>query len=90
MANAELTDPFLVAFRDRIRSALDGSDIAILSATPMQYRLRIVFSLDGQKRSLDFHFDGTPKWTRVEEVGGAGSSRGLIERIHHLLGLISK
>jgi hypothetical protein len=90
VANAELTDPFLIAFRDRIRSALDGSGIALLSATPMQFRLRIVFGLDGQNRSLDFHYDGTPKWTWVEEVGGAGSSEGLIGRLHHLLGSITK
>ena len=90
VADAELTDLFLVAFRDRIRSALEGSDITLLSATPMQYRLRICFGFDGQSRSIDFHYDGTPKWTRVEEVGGAGSSGGLIERLHHLLGSLTK
>jgi len=90
VADAELTDPFLVAFRDRIRFALNGSDITLLLVTPMQYRLRILFGLDGQSRSIDFHYDGTPKWTRVEEVGGAGSSGGLLERLHHLLGSLTK
>lgn len=88
--NAGLTDPFLVAFRNRIRSALDGSGITLLSVTPMQYRLRMLFGRDGQNRSIDFHYDGTPKWIRAEEVGGAGASGGLLERLHHLLGSITK
>jgi hypothetical protein len=90
VANAELTDPFLVAFRERIRSTLDGSGITLLSVNPMQYRLRILFGLDGQNRSIDFHYDSTPKWTRVEEVGGAGASGGLLERLHRLLGSLAK
>lgn len=90
VTTAELTDPFLIAFRDRVSSVLDGSGISLLSATPMQYRLRILFDLDGRRRSIDFHYDSTQKWTRVEEVGGAGSSEGLLERLYQRLGVITK
>jgi hypothetical protein len=90
MTNAELTDPFLATFRDRIRNALDGSDINLISAQPMQYRLRILFELNGSQENIDFHYDSSPKWTKVEEVGGNGSSGGLFERLHQLLGSITE
>ncbi|MBP6645101.1 MAG: AAA family ATPase [Burkholderiaceae bacterium] len=90
VTTTELTDPFLIAFRDRVRSVLDGSGICLLSATPMQYRLRILFAVDGHHRSIDFHYDSTQKLTLVEEVGGTGSSGGLLERLHQLLGGITK
>ena len=86
----ELTDPFLIAFRDKVRSALDGSGISLLSATPMQYCLRILFAHDGRRQSVDFHYDSTQKWTRVKEVGGAGSIEGLLERLQQRLGVIAK
>ncbi|WP_317964089.1 ATP-dependent DNA helicase [Methylocaldum szegediense] len=86
--DVELTDPFLRPFCDYIKDSLRGTDIRLLSATPMQYRLRMVFEFEGKHRSIDFLYDSTPKWTRAEEVGGVGASGGLFGRLREILGTV--
>jgi hypothetical protein len=55
----------------------------------MKYRLRILLELAGRRANIDFHYDGTPKWTRVEEVGNTGGSSDLLEKLHQLMGAIA-
>lgn len=89
MTDCALTDPFLIDFCDRVKYAIKDTGINLLSATSMQYRLRILFEFEGRRTNIDFHYDGTPKWTRVEEVGSAGGVSELFNRLHQLLGAIA-
>ena len=79
------TSPFIQEMIDRLNNALAPTDIQLASVLEKPYRLRVGFSQNGQSAVLDFLFNGTPKWTRVEEVGGAGTSRGLLAKIQGLL-----
>jgi hypothetical protein len=76
---------FVCAFRERVEKSIAGTGIRLVSSQPMQYRLRLEFEWVGRRSKIDFLQDSTPKWTRAEEVGGLGSSRGLIERLRQLL-----
>jgi hypothetical protein len=80
-SDAELNNPFLVAFLEKVNHALEGSDIRLLSVQRMQYRLRMEFEQECRRAKIDFHYDSAPKWTRVEEVGGPGSSGGLVDQL---------
>lgn len=70
--SSSLNDPFLSTFKDKVAEAIADTEIRLLSATSMQYRLRMDFEWQGHHVKIDFHYDGTPKWIRVEEVGGQG------------------
>ena len=76
---------FVRAFRQRVEQAIVDDDIQLITIQPMQYRLRMEFADGNHQAKIDFHYDGTPKWTRVEEVGGAGRSHGLIDSVRALL-----
>ncbi len=77
-------DSFTREFAQKVEHATVGTAIRILSTTDLPYRLRIEFS-DGTRRgAIDFCYDSTPKWTKVQEVGGAGKSQGLIDQVRSL------
>lgn len=84
--NAGPESEFIRSFRERVEHAIAGQDIRLAHVETFPYRLRIHFEVNGRRSRIDFHYDGTPKWTRVEEVGGPGSSRGFVERLKNLLG----
>lgn len=84
-AGGVIEDPFVRAFAERVEHATVDAGIRILSKQVLPYRLRIGFT-DGVRRcELDFCHDSTPKWTKVQEVGGPGKSQGLIDRVRALL-----
>jgi hypothetical protein len=51
----------------------------------MEYRVRLEIEYLGKRSKIDFVYDGTPKWTHATEVGGTGSSHGVIELLQKLL-----
>ena len=76
---------FVHALIQRLEQAVAGTGVHLVSTQRMQYRLRVELD-DGRRRGkLDFHHDGTPKWTKVEEVGGQGASHGLVDWVCPLL-----
>ena len=85
VGNTELTDHFLSAFRAKIALALERSGIRILSAQPMQYRLCVEFDESGHRAKVDFCYNDKKTWTCAQEVGGLGSSNGLLGRVKSLM-----
>ncbi|MCF7983067.1 MAG: AAA family ATPase [Thiohalocapsa sp.] len=81
----EIEDPFLRAFAQKVEQAIADTGIRILSKASLPYRLRIGFTDGGRRGEIDFCYDGTPKWTKVQEVGGPGKTQGLIDRVRSLL-----
>lgn len=77
---------FVRTFREQVEAALQGTDIRLVGSQPKQYCLRLAFDTGGRRAEIDFFYDGTPKWTRVLEVGGPGASRGLIEQVREAIG----
>ena len=75
---ATTTESFLRDFRARLGVAIAGTDIRLLSDKPMQHRLRVTFEWRSATPSIDFLYDGRMRWTKAQEVGGPGSSNGLL------------
>ncbi|MGD9975656.1 MAG: ATP-dependent RecD-like DNA helicase [Desulfatirhabdiaceae bacterium] len=73
----EFSKPFL----DTLRQLPDDTPIRMTRSELMPYRLRVTFEGNGMPFQIDFNFDKTPQWTKVEEVGGRGTSRGFIDVI---------
>jgi hypothetical protein len=78
-------DPFVSEFAQRVEQVAADAGIRILSKKVMPHRLRIELADGPRHGSIDFCHDSTPKWTKVQEVGGAGKSQGLIDRVRSLL-----
>lgn len=81
----DITDPFLCAFLQRLEQVVNDAGMRVLAATSLPYRLRVDLAEGTHRGAIDFCYDGTPKWTKVLEVGGPGQSGGLIERVRGLL-----
>jgi hypothetical protein len=81
----EIEDPFLRAFAQKVEQAVAETGIRVLSKASLPYRLRIGFTDGARRGEIDFCYDGTPKWTKVQEVGGPGKTQGLIDRVRSLL-----
>lgn len=69
------------AFEQRIAAAASRLEARLVGAEHYPYRLRATFEANGQRTKIDFHYDGKQRWTRVEEVGGPGTSLGFIQRL---------
>ncbi len=82
---AGLSDPFLEEFRNKLEQCLKDTRIRLSSVEPMQYRLRVGFEESGHRSKIDFSYNGKKAWTSVQEVGGPGSSKGLIERVRQVM-----
>ncbi|WP_296697464.1 ATP-dependent DNA helicase [Thiocapsa sp. UBA6158] len=78
-------NPFVHAFVQQLERSTADAGLRILSKRDLPYRLRIEISDGTRHGAIDFCYDNTPKWIRVQEVGGAGKSQGLIDRIRSLL-----
>ncbi len=85
-AGEEIEDPFVRAFLELVEQTTADAGIRIVSKEVRPYRLRIRFTDGARRGEIDFCYDGTPKWTKVQEVGGPGKSQGLIDRVRSLLG----
>jgi hypothetical protein len=83
--DAELSDPFLYAFRQRLEQALAGTDIRVVTAEPLQYRLRVEFQWAEGRTRIDFCYNGRKQWTMAREVGGAGVAKALLERLQQVM-----
>lgn len=79
-----LAEPFLRAFVERLEQMTADAGLRILSKQALSYRLRIELTDGVRHGTLDFCYDGTPKWTQVQEVGGLGKSQGLIDQVRSL------
>lgn len=84
LAGQVLEPEFIRNLRLRIESALAGTSIRLLSSRSMPYRLRLEFEENGHHTELDFVYNNKQTWTQVMEVGGPGTSRGLIDRLHQI------
>lgn len=83
--NLDRNSDFIRTFRERVEHAIEGHDIRLAEVQSLPYRLRMVFEMGGRRSKIDFHYNGMPKWIRVEEVGGPGTSHGLVDRLKSLL-----
>jgi hypothetical protein len=81
----EIEDPFLRALAQQLEQAAADTGILVLSKASLPYRLRIGFTDGVRQGEIDFCYDGTPKWTKVQEVGGPGKTQGLIDWVRSLL-----
>ena len=77
-------DEFVVNFKDKLSNLIINTNITILSIRPLSYCYRIEFGVDGHKSQIDFYYNSKQQWTKVQEVGGDGSSKGLKERLESL------
>ena len=84
-STAPLSDPFLAGFYQKLEEVLVATEIRLVSTQPMQYRLRVEFIEAGHSMQVDFCYNSKKTWTSAQEVGGPGSSRGLIDRLRHLM-----
>ena len=84
-AKTPLSDPFLAEFHDKLNAALEGTDIRLVAAEAMPYRLRVEFESAGRRAKIDFCYNGKQTWTSAAEVGGPGASGGLVDRVRQLL-----
>ena len=73
-----LADPFLADFQTRLEQAVANTEIRIIGAEPMQYRLHVEFAESGNRARIDFVYTDKKTWTTVQEVNGPGSTNGLI------------
>ena len=80
-----IVDPFVSAFAQMVEQTTADAGIRILSKEVHPYRLRIGFTDGARRGQIDFCYDGTPKWTKVQEVGGPSKSQGLFDRVRSLL-----
>ncbi|MBK1620315.1 hypothetical protein CKO42_18085 [Lamprobacter modestohalophilus] len=80
-----LSNPFIKAFFDRLEKSTAGAGLRILSKRVLPYKLRIEISDGARHGTLDFCYDGTPKWTVVQEVGAPGKSQGLFDMVKALM-----
>lgn len=78
-------DQFIQDFLDRLETSLRGSEIRRTGYKSLPYRLRVSFADDVRKGDIDFTYDGSSNWTAAQEVGGAGSSRGLYDEVQRLM-----
>lgn len=83
--NFILETDFLKEFKNRIEKSIINSGVTLLSTQSMPYRYRLQFQFSGNTCQIDFIFNASNKWTKAEEVGGIGSSFGLIEKLNLLL-----
>lgn len=81
-------DQFIQEFLDRLDNSLCGSDIQRTGYKLLPYRLRVRFADDARKGDIDFTYDGSSTWTAAQEVGGAGTSRGLYDEVQRLMSAI--
>lgn len=77
--------PFIRVFRERVQKSIEGSGLELVSAESLSYRLRLGFSDGVQVGKIDFNYNSSEQWTRVEEVGGPGASDGVIDKVRSLL-----
>ena len=81
----QLDNPFLAEFTDRVSARIAGSAVEIAGIESLQWRLRLEFRHEAKNSKIDFHYNAKQAWTRAEEVGGVGSSRGLIQLVQTLM-----
>jgi hypothetical protein len=67
-----------------LSSKLEDSNINIVSIRALSYCYRIEFDEEGHKSQINFYYNDKQQWTKVQEVGGNGSSKGLKERLEAL------
>jgi hypothetical protein len=78
-------DQFIQEFLNRLDAALESSSIQRKGYKSMPYRLRVSFADAVSTGDVDFTYDGSSTWTAAQEVGGAGSSLGLYDKIRGLM-----
>lgn len=74
-------DPFIAGFLAQLDAALTGTGIQRTAHKSMPYRLRVQLADASRRAEIDFSYNGKQQWTSALEVGGRGSSRGLLEEI---------
>lgn len=79
--NTTKAESFIEEFLDKIKSALSETDIELTNFATRDYCVRIGFNRGSHHAQIDFHYNGKKKWTRAQEVGGIGSSQGILETI---------
>lgn len=79
------TSDFIQDFLDSLDRALASSGIRRLSHRAMPYRLRIKFIDESREAEIDFSYNGSSVWTKAQEVGAPGNSRGLYEQVQELM-----
>ena len=85
-AAADQSDnPFLAEVIDRVSARIARSPVEIVGIENLQWRLRLEFRHEDRNSKIDFHYNGKQSWTRAEEVGGIGSSRGLMQLVQALM-----
>jgi len=77
-------DEFLINFKSELAALLSETNITIFWIKKLSYCYRIEFEVDGDKPQLDFFYNNKQQWTKVQEVGGDGSSKGLKQRLEAL------
>ena len=77
-------DEFLINFKSELAVLLSETNITIFWIKKLSYCYRIEFDVDGDKPQLDFFYNNKQQWTKVQEVGGDGSSKGLKQRLEAL------
>ena len=82
--NAEESE-FVRTLIVEVKKTLEENEIPLISYKSMEYRVRLEIEYLGKRSKIDFVYDGTPKWTHATEVGGTGSSHGVIELLQKLL-----
>lgn len=80
-ANAIKADDFIKEFLETIKTALTNTDVSLKDYVARDYCIRVSFSRGYHQAQIDFHYNGKKQWTKAQEVGGAGSSNGILEII---------
>jgi GTPase SAR1 family protein len=75
---------FFLKFKSQLFSILKNSNITIVSIRALSYCYRIEFDEGGNKSQIDFFYNNKEQWTKAQEVGGDGSSKGLKQRLEGL------
>lgn len=68
-----------------VEKAIEGSNLRLLAVRSMRHRVRMEFQDNSHHTEIDFCYDKTGKVTSAEEVGGIGSSQGIIDQLRRLL-----
>ncbi|MFK0571716.1 ATP-dependent RecD-like DNA helicase [Endozoicomonas sp.] len=76
---------FIQIFCERVQKAIQGSGLELVSTESLSYRLRLGFSDGSRVKKIDFNYNGSEQWTRVEAVGGPGASGGVLDKVRSLL-----
>ena len=75
---------FFLKFKGQLLSMLKDSNITIVSIRALSYCYRIEFDEGGNKSQIDFFYNNKEQWTKAQEVGGDGSSKGLKQKLEVL------